>query len=178
MYVLFRLRKKLGHEEAAVLLFGKDNSQWSRGFIYMIKFVASTWGRALLNPAPWLRFLPTMNNAIIGLGNELQNPENQIEWTNITCRLCGFIDCSNFTSLRPGSGPLEPGLDASRRDNAHTIQRAFYQGRIYAHGIKYESVTLPNGMTAFLNGPYSARQQDRYGLGLADGSGDQCSKRK
>ncbi len=43
----------------------------------MVKCVAFTLGRALLNPAPWLRFLPTMNKAIIALGNEIQDPENK-----------------------------------------------------------------------------------------------------
>ena len=44
----------------------------------MVKYVAFILGRALLNPAPWLRFLPAMNNAIIALGNEIQDPENKM----------------------------------------------------------------------------------------------------
>ena len=53
-------------------------SLWSRTFIYMVKYVAFTLSRALLNPAPWLRFLPAMNNAIIALGNERHDQENKM----------------------------------------------------------------------------------------------------
>ncbi len=41
----------------------------------MVKYVAFILGRALLNPAPWLRFLLAMNDAIIALGNEIQDPQ-------------------------------------------------------------------------------------------------------
>ena len=44
----------------------------------MVKYAASTLGRAILNSAPWLRFLPVMNKAIIALGNEIQDPENKM----------------------------------------------------------------------------------------------------
>jgi len=50
-------------------------SLWSRVVIYMVKYVAFILGRALLNPAPWLRFLLAMNDAIIALGNEIQDPQ-------------------------------------------------------------------------------------------------------
>ena len=53
--------------------------------IYMVKYFASTLGRTLLNPAPRLRFLPAMNNAIIALGNEIQDPENKC---CMTCAIC------------------------------------------------------------------------------------------
>ncbi len=44
----------------------------------MVKYVGFTMSRALLDPAPWLRFLPAMNNAIIALGNEVQDPQNKM----------------------------------------------------------------------------------------------------
>ena len=59
-------------------------------------------------------------------------------------RIFGFIDCTDVRTCRPGSGPVGP--DGERRENSGDIQRAFYSSYMKSHGLKYQCVTLPNGM--------------------------------
>ena len=58
-------------------------------------------------------------------------------------RIFGYLDTSHVKACRPGSGPVE---DGRRRENAHNIQRAFCSTYLKAHGLKFQSVCLPNGM--------------------------------
>ena len=46
----------------------------------------------------------------------------------------------------PGSGPVDNSEHAAQRAGAHDIQRAFYSGYMRAHGLKYQTLILPNGM--------------------------------
>ena len=58
-------------------------------------------------------------------------------------RLFGYLDTTHVKTCRPGSGPVE---DGSRRNKAHQIQKAFCSTYLKAHGLKFQSVCLPNGM--------------------------------
>jgi hypothetical protein len=64
-------------------------------------------------------------------------------------RCWGFIDATDFRTTRTGSGP-QP--DGSRRAYAYELQREFYSRYFRAHGIKYLSVLLPNGLTGAVFG--------------------------
>jgi hypothetical protein len=54
------------------------------------------------------------------------------------------------------------GVNAARWD--YLMQRAFYSGWKRLHGLKHQSVVLPNGMTGDLWGPCSVRHNDLYTL--------------
>ena len=69
----------------------------------MVKYFASTLGRILCDPAPCLRFLPAMNNAIIALGNEVQDPENKMLHD-----LCDSLLTLNWSVWYPLSKPGNP----------------------------------------------------------------------
>ena len=58
----------------------------------------------------------------------------------------GFIDDTGVATCRPGSGPESDEYGAARRLRWKEIQRAFYSGYCKKHGIKFQSVVLPNGM--------------------------------
>ena len=58
-------------------------------------------------------------------------------------RVWAFIDCTDMRTARPGSGP-QP--DGSRRVNAHEIQLEIYSRYFRAHGLKFLSLLLPNGL--------------------------------
>jgi hypothetical protein len=55
---------------------------------------------------------------------------------------------------------LHPLLGAARNADYDEMQRAFSTGYKKFHGIKYESILLPNGLVT-LFGPVSARHSDR-----------------
>ncbi len=74
-----------------------------------------------------------------------------------TCRVFGFLDDSNVTTCRPGSGPAGAGPVAPRWDPL--IQEAFYDGWLRAHGIKHETLHGPDGMMILIWGPASLAQR-------------------
>jgi len=55
----------------------------------------------------------------------------------------GFIDCTVYTSCRPGSGPTTEGINSPRHHPL--IQRSFYNGWKSFHGVKWQTASLPNG---------------------------------
>ena len=57
-----------------------------------------------------------------------------------------LLDDTSIQSSRPGSGPNGNYSMAPRRTGAHHIQRAFYSGYFRGHGLKYQTVLLPNGL--------------------------------
>ena len=72
----------------------------------------------------------------------------------------GFIDCSIDRSNRPFSGPAAGDYEgAGRKPEYPAAQRAFYTGFKKLHGIKVETVFLPNGISTIF-GPVSARRSD------------------
>lgn len=79
----------------------------------------------------------------------------------------------NFTVLyilimqvcRPGSGPLNGNeRNSPRRPNWEENQRTVYQGWKHFHGVKVQTVSLPNGMIGSMYGIQSARHNDRWML--------------
>jgi hypothetical protein len=70
----------------------------------------------------------------------------------------GFVDDTVIRIARPGGGPADEGVDADRWNTL--IQMAFYSGYKKCHGIKFQTLELPNGMCAHLFGPMSFRRND------------------
>ena len=77
--------------------------------------------------------------------------------------LFGFIDCSIFQINRPYAGPNGDFVGSPRRPEHHDSQRAVYTGYKKLHGIKIETVHLPNGISTVF-GPVSARPHDVNGV--------------
>ena len=75
----------------------------------------------------------------------------------------GFIDCSIDKIRKPFSGPSGDYQGAGRRNEYAVAQRAFYTGYKKIHGIKVETVFLPNGIST-LFGPVSSRLHDVNGV--------------
>jgi hypothetical protein len=73
-----------------------------------------------------------------------------------------FTDNTMNASCRPGGGPQRDGTNAPRNDPL--IQRAFYNGWKKLHGIKFQTVDLPNGMNFMVWGPFSVRHNKLWAL--------------
>jgi len=70
----------------------------------------------------------------------------------------GFIDDTMLRICRPGGGPVEEGINAEWYNNL--IQQALFNGYKACHGIKFQTVELPNGMCGELYRPKSSREAD------------------
>ncbi|EJK74740.1 hypothetical protein THAOC_03560 [Thalassiosira oceanica] len=81
----------------------------------------------------------------------------------------GFIDCSVFRVYRPFSSTVNQFYAGSQRNpRYHDAQRAVYTGWKKFHGIKIETVMLPNGLST-VYGPVSARVFDTTGVAVMSG---------
>jgi hypothetical protein len=74
----------------------------------------------------------------------------------------GFIDNKMEETCRPGGGPAADGQGAPRNDPL--LSRSWYTGWKKTHGMKWQSVDLPNGMTFHLWGGCSIRHNDLWTL--------------
>ena len=81
--------------------------------------------------------------------------------------LFALIDDTVDGSRVPFSGPSGDYEGAPRKDFYMDAQESIYSGYKKEHGIKLETVYLPNGITA-LFGPVSCRQNDRGTLLLSN----------
>jgi hypothetical protein len=75
-----------------------------------------------------------------------------------TFRVFAFIDNTMNATCRPGGGPARDGAHAPRNDPE--IQRAWYNGWKKVHGLKWQTIDLPNGMNLKVDGPFSVRDND------------------
>ena len=71
----------------------------------------------------------------------------------------GFIDKSIDHILTPFSGPRGDSKGAACKAEYADAQQAFYYGYVKDHGIKVETINMPNGISAVF-GPVSARRAD------------------
>ena len=67
-----------------------------------------------------------------------------VPFSHFMCAM--LLDDTTIQSSRPGSGPNGNYTMAPRRVGAHYIQRAFYSGYFCGHGLKYQTILLPNGL--------------------------------
>ena len=88
----------------------------------------------------------------------------------IPFRIFGLIDCSIFRINRPFSGPDGDYIGAPRKENYPIAQRAVYTGYKKCHGIKVQTILLPNGISCRY-GPTSARVPDIGPTGILEMSG-------
>ncbi|KAJ1416178.1 hypothetical protein B484DRAFT_401266 [Ochromonadaceae sp. CCMP2298] len=77
-----------------------------------------------------------------------------------------FIDCNCLATSVVGGGPGEAGANSARWDDQ--IQRAFYNGWKYVHGLKHQTVDNAYGFTVDMAGPTSLRRSDLNILGVSN----------
>lgn len=158
--LLFSLRRLKSHETLDTCArsdFGRDYSQWSRAFRWFVHYIKTTFEDKLGAPSVdyfWNRF-PLYAEAIRTYVN---THRGDAHFARGDFPIFGFIDCKNNAIARPGGGPARAGVNAPR--NNPLIQQAFYNGWLRYHGIKNESVDLPDGLSMFVYGPSSSRQND------------------
>jgi hypothetical protein len=154
-------------------IFGGHISRWSHAYRWAIMYLDHRYA-SVLSHAGLLRFVdqfPVFNAAIEKecqrtKKRELVTPdENGNTWIEVPGLLhlpfdiVGFINDSIDRCSTPMSGPRGDYAGAARKAEYEDAQQAFYTGYKKIHGIKVETIHLPNGMS-FLFGPVSARHND------------------
>jgi hypothetical protein len=134
--------------------FGRDPTQLTRVFQWFNTFMLERWGHKLKNNLEyWKRFLPSFAEAI--RKKVVQKSNNMLHYEEGQFSVLAFTDDNVNHISRPGAGPKFEGTRDERN-----IQRAFYNGWKKHHGIKWQSIELPNGMSMDLFGPMSFRRHD------------------
>jgi hypothetical protein len=135
-------------------IYGRDWTALSRAFNWFNKYLRTRFGYLLTDALPyWKSEFEYCSEQVRKKVEE--KSEGGIIIPAGTYRICLFYDDTMVRTCRPGGGPAEEGENATRWNTL--IQGAFYSGYKKCHGIKYQSLELPNGMCADLFGPCSFR---------------------
>jgi hypothetical protein len=130
--------------------FGIEYTLCSRIFRHFLEFMCQNWGRLLEdNLEYWKPFFASCANSV----HQKLEVDYHIEVPG--CNVFAFIDNTLYTCCRPG------GED-------YLLQEAFYTGWKKIHGLKFQTIDLPNGMTAHSFGPMSVRHNDSHSLIASD----------
>jgi len=150
---------------------GGDSRRWSAGYRWFLLYLNRRYDNILAANSiyRWVHLFPEFADAIerkCGLqrtftdSNGIQHEIPGVLWPPGTFPYVGFVDCSMFKTYTPGTGPIGDYIDAPRRPDCYDIQRTVYSGYKKFHGIKVLTVLFPNGITACVFGPTSARHND------------------
>jgi hypothetical protein len=134
---------------------------------YFLDFMIENWGYLILNNRDyWVDHMVDQAEAIrlklatLPWVNWRQHfpPADQPGGFNIFA----FIDNTMIKMCRPGGGPLTDGEAAPRLPKE--IQQAWWTGWKKLHGMKWQSVTMANGMDFEIWGPVSVHHPDAFTL--------------
>ena len=139
-------------------LFGFDQPLTSKACAVFFSFMVRNWGYLLLDHMDfWLPYLPSMAEHI-----RAKLEQRGCYFPPGSFRIFSFIDNTMNATCRPGGGPERDDVDAPRNDPL--IQRAFYNGWKKLHGMKWQTLDMPNGMNFHVWGPVSIRHNDLWTL--------------
>ena len=140
-----------------VSIYHRDISSLSRIFSWMNNYIRTRFGHLLTNNWDfWKESFEEYAECI--RKKVVEKSEGAIDYPPGSYLVFGFIDDTTIRTCRPGGGPAEEGENAERY--SMLLQEAFYSGYKKHHGIKFQTVELPNGMCANLFGPKSYRESD------------------
>jgi hypothetical protein len=168
LFTLTKLATGLSNHMIVDTYFGGDYNRWTYGYPCLLRYLDERY-KHITGHQGLTRFVadfPRFHRAIEEFVQRDHLHElvdgmmtiipgiNFMPWD-----IFAFIDDSINRISTPFSGPRGDYKGAARRAEYANAQQAFYTGYIKAHGIKVETVLLPNGLCAFF-GPVSARRAD------------------
>ena len=168
LFLLCKIRTGRTNQSLVDQYFGQDYSRWGFAYIWMLRYLDSRYADIIgyQGLCRYLQHFPRFNEAIEDFVTRDFNRENpDATWDSVPglrflpFDIFGWIDDSIDPTCTPFSGPRGDYAGAARREEYAEAQRAVYTGYKKLHGIKVETVFLPNGLT-FMFGPVSARQSD------------------
>lgn len=174
MFLFFMTRMRTGMDKKRLcsFLFGGLASRWTHGWNWILKYLDGRYSRTISHQKleDYVDDFPDFYRAISAFMEKDFSRHfadgNSADFDGLNfCPfpIFGFIDCSIDKICRPYSGPAGDYVGAPRKPDEDIYQRSVYTGYKKFHGIKVETVMLPNGiMTVF--GPVSARIHDTGGV--------------
>ena len=141
---------------------GRKTSFFRANFYYFLDFMIVNWAYLLLNNMPyWKPHLASSNEAIrqklMVLNHAAWRVHHPPAGQPGGYDYAVFLDDTINAFCRPGGvmaeGPAAPRVPLE-------VQQAWWTGWKKLHGIKWQTVTLANGMDFFVFGPLSVRRND------------------
>ena len=149
----------------------RTSTDCGKAFYWLIDFLIANWGYLLLNNISfWVGMFPHFANQIrLKLQNLVTENYRQIHpeacilnGIQTGFAIFGFIDNTIMAMCRPGGGPLAEGEHAPRLSKE--VQQTWSTGWKKLHGLKWQTVSLPNGLEMHAWGPLSCRRNDNHML--------------
>mmetsp|Transcript_21584 Transcript_21584/g.33391 ORF Transcript_21584/g.33391 Transcript_21584/m.33391 type:complete len:504 (+) Transcript_21584:121-1632(+) len=172
LFLYFMTRMKTGNDHTQMCddIFGGSEKRWSLAWRWILFYLDERY-KNIIGHQGLLRFVDDFPRFYTAIQQKVQQSyvhdedehNNTHEETSglafLPFDIFGFIDCSIDRINRPFSGPAGDYEGAGRKPEYPAAQRAFYTGFKKLHGIKVETVFLPNGISTIF-GPVSARRSD------------------
>jgi hypothetical protein len=172
LFLMTKCRTGYLNREMCDLIFGGHSSRWSFVYPWIFKYLDTRYARTILHKKllDYVDDFPSFYDAI----NHFIQKSSIHHFTDESAKehdglnflpfsIYGFIDCSINRVSRPFSGPDGDYVGALRKAMHDAAQRSVYMGYKKCHGIKGETVLLPNGISTVF-GPTSAWIHDIGGI--------------
>jgi len=180
-FVVFMARMCQGQPfEAMVAHFGRDPTQLQRIFSYVLDWVWELWAEPMLRLGLSLfadrfhEYSNTVRTRVIRNSrrvNELAlmaeaNGAVVPDFTHVQLNpdhlplVGGFMDGTVVKTGTPGSGPIEPGVEAERNPFWKELNHSFYSFAKSTCGLRYVSIVMADGTTVYCSECFSARNND------------------
>ena len=152
--------------------FGGHQSRWSYGYPWILDYIDKRYANIVghqglsrfVNQFP--KFYDAIRNKVGKVKTKHYNNQRARDTTGLSFLpfdIAFFIDCSIYRICRPFSGPAGDFIGAPRKERYYNAQRAFYTQYIKGHGVKVETILMPNGISTVF-GPVSCRPNDVGGV--------------
>lgn len=136
-------------------------------FYWFLEFCIVNWGYLVLNNREY--WVPRMVDSAEAIRIKLSELPRE-DWRIVVppadqqggFSIFAFIDNTMISMSRPGGGPITDGESAPRVSKE--VQQAWWTGWKKLHGMKWQSITMANGMDFEIWGPVSVRHPDAYTL--------------
>jgi hypothetical protein len=153
--------------------FGGDYARWGYAYAWMLIYLDRRYA-SIIGHQGLLRFVhdfPRFHNAIEKFAQKDRTYHNHDGTASVVqglshlpFKVFGFIDDTIDRICVPFSGPDGDYVGAPRKVEYSDAQQSVFTGYKKLHGIKVETIYLPNGIST-LFGPLSSRRND---AGVAD----------
>ena len=155
--------------------FGGHYQKWGHAYRFMLLYLDGRY-KNIIGHQGLTRFVSEFPEFNIKIEQYLEKEyikENRDDsWSRVgglrflPFDIFGFLDDTIDPISQPFSGPRGDYLGAARKREWEDAQRAVYTGYKKLHGLKLETLLLPNGLST-LFGPVSARRSDRGVLAMS-----------
>ena len=172
LFLMTKCKTGLSNKIMCDLLFGGNACRWSYGFPWLLRYLDDRYEDIIGHQGlaryvdQFPKFYEKIQERVRKTTIHHYNDGTAEEFAGLRFlpySIFGFIDCSIYRIERPYSGPDGDYIGAPRKERYYQFQRAVYTRQKKLHGIKVETVLLPNGIST-ISGPYSARPHDVGGV--------------